>query len=195
MNKHDQWHNCNFTKAIWHFLVILPIWQSFPVKCWQTQTRLFHQWAIVQYNLPNVVVCVQHLLEAWYVRCGGCTLLWRLKLLTKLDAHNLHHSVTGGPCSWGSTSKEASVTKNHNTIFRTCQDKANNTNIIPRDVIMSRIREKSRVGGAWPTVVYIRINDVFVVLATHRLISCISHYSPVTSLYSNIITTSIKMTA
>ena len=51
-----------------------------------------------------------------------------------------------------------------------------------RDVLMLLIRENSHVGSLSPTVVYIRINDVFVVLAMLRLVSCISHYSPVTSL-------------
>ena len=51
-----------------------------------------------------------------------------------------------------------------------------------RNVIMSQIREKSQVGSLWPTVLYIRINNVYVVLATFRPVSRISHYSPVTSL-------------
>ena len=55
-----------------------------------------------------------------------------------------------------------------------------------RDVIMSQIHEKSRVGSLWPPVVSIRINDVYVVLATLRQISRVSHYSPVTSLHIEI---------
>ena len=51
-----------------------------------------------------------------------------------------------------------------------------------RDVVMSWIRKKSRVGSLWPTVVYIRINDVYIVFAMFRLVSLISHYSLVTSL-------------
>ena len=48
---------------------------------------------------------------------------------------------------------------------------------------MLRIYEKSCVGSLWPTVVYIRINDVYVVFAMLRLVSRMSNYSPVTSLY------------
>ena len=51
-----------------------------------------------------------------------------------------------------------------------------------KDVIMLWIREKSCVGNLWPTVVYIRINYVYVVFAMLRLVCCVSHYSPVTSL-------------
>ena len=51
-----------------------------------------------------------------------------------------------------------------------------------RDIIMSGIHEKSRVGSLWPTVVYIKIKGVYVIQVTLRLVSRISHYSPVTSL-------------
>ena len=57
-----------------------------------------------------------------------------------------------------------------------------------RDVIISRISEKSHVGSLWPTVVYIRINDVYVVLAMLRLVSRVSHYSLVTSLLMKFFT-------
>ena len=56
------------------------------------------------------------------------------------------------------------------------------THHLHRDVIMSQICETPCVGSLWPTVVYIRINNIYVVLETLWLVSCVSHYSPVASL-------------
>ena len=52
-----------------------------------------------------------------------------------------------------------------------------------RDVIISQICQTLHVGSLCPTVVYIRINNVYIVLAMLRLASHISHYSPVTFLF------------
>ena len=61
----------------------------------------------------------------------------------------------------------------------TLKDKQNSRT---RDVIMSRISENSRVGSLWPTVVYIRINYVYVCSSHPLPVSRVFHYSPVTSL-------------